>query len=156
MANPWRRLLARIVDQIILLPVWATAFVLLLGGQQVHTVSPGVQLSPTTFGPGGQPYVPVAYLLMGAMVAISGFLYEGICNQLWGRTPGKVLMRVRAVLVRDGEYVPLDRGAGWLRSATYWGFASVELLGFLDAIWCLGASRQCLHDKVVGTVVIMD
>ncbi len=68
-----------------------------------------------------------------------------------GRTVGKLLTRMR-VLRLDGQrftwWAALERSGGYVA-----GLAT-GLLGFVQIFW--DRNRQCVHDKIVGTVVVMD
>jgi hypothetical protein len=86
----------------------------------------------------------------------SGFgwfaLYLTVLVSWWnGQTIGKRLMGIRVVRL-DGEpitwWVAFERVGGYAA-----GFAT-GLLGFAQVFW--DANRQGIHDRIVGTVVIMD
>ena len=68
-----------------------------------------------------------------------------------GQTVGKKLMGIRVVRL-DGEpitwWVAFERAGGYAA-----GFAT-GLLGFAQVWW--DANRQGIHDRIVGTVVIVD
>jgi hypothetical protein len=79
-------------------------------------------------------------------------LYMTIFLSWWnGQTVGKRIMRVRVVRL-DGEpitwWVAFERVGGYAA-----GFAT-GLLGFAQVWW--DANRQGIHDRIVGTVVVMD
>ena len=68
-----------------------------------------------------------------------------------GQTPGKKLMKVRVVKL-DGS--PLSDGDAILRTLVSMVSGAVILLGYL---WAFADSRnQTWHDKVVGTLVVVD
>lgn len=88
--------------------------------------------------------------------AVSGIgwwtLYLTVFPSWWnGQTVGKRMMRIRVVRL-DGEpitwWVAFERLGGYAA-----GFAT-GLLGFAQVFW--DANRQGIHDRIVGTVVIMD
>ncbi len=68
-----------------------------------------------------------------------------------GRTIGKKAMGLR-VLRLDGER--LNWWASFERAGGYVAGIATGTLGFLQVFW--DANRQCVHDKIVGTVVVMD
>lgn len=70
---------------------------------------------------------------------------------LKGRTAGKLLTRMR-VLRLDGE--PFTWWSALERSGGYAAGLATGLLGFVQIFW--DRNRQCVHDKIVGTVVVMD
>ena len=79
-------------------------------------------------------------------------LYLTVFLSWWkGQTVGKRLMGVRVVRL-DGEpitwWVAFERVGGYAA-----GFAT-GLLGFAQVFW--DANRQGIHDRIVGTVVIVD
>ncbi len=79
-------------------------------------------------------------------------LYLTIFLSWWnGQTVGKKLMGIRVVRL-DGEpitwWIAFERAGGYAA-----GFAT-GLLGFAQVWW--DANRQAIHDRIVGTVVVMD
>jgi uncharacterized RDD family membrane protein YckC len=68
-----------------------------------------------------------------------------------GRTVGKKLMGLR-VLRLDG--VPLNWWASFERAGGYVAGIATGTLGFVQVFW--DPNRQCVHDKIVGTVVVVD
>jgi uncharacterized RDD family membrane protein YckC len=68
-----------------------------------------------------------------------------------GQTVGKKLMRIRVVRL-DGEpitwWIAFERAGGYAA-----GFAT-GLLGFAQVYW--DANRQGIHDRIVGTVVVIE
>ena len=79
-------------------------------------------------------------------------LYLTVFLSWWkGQTVGKRMMGVRVVRL-DGEpitwWVAFERVGGYAA-----GFAT-GLLGFAQIFW--DANRQGIHDRIVGTVVIVD
>ncbi|MBE1532956.1 RDD family protein [Actinomadura algeriensis] len=166
LAEPGQRLLARIVDTLIVgLPV-----VLIV-----------------------REAVSAAAFALAAPPAVAGCLlvYEAVQLALWGRTPGKRFagievvraedVRAEAVLDRHDEDVPRDDAAGRpasgpdparlgaLRGALRAAVYSVPIVarpvpvaGVLASVFWVanagllfeGRSRQALHDRLAGTVVV--
>lgn len=79
-------------------------------------------------------------------------LYLTVFLSWWnGQTVGKRMMRIRVVRL-DGEpitwWVAFERAGGYAA-----GFAT-GLLGFAQVWW--DSNRQMIHDRIVGTVVVVD
>jgi uncharacterized RDD family membrane protein YckC len=79
-------------------------------------------------------------------------VYMTVFLSWWnGQTVGKRMMRIRVVRL-DGEpitwWVAFERVGGYAA-----GFAT-GLLGFAQVWW--DANRQAIHDRIVGTVVVID
>lgn len=79
-------------------------------------------------------------------------LYLTVMLSWWkGQTVGKRLMKIRVVRL-DGEpitwWVAFERAGGYAA-----GFAT-GLLGFAQVYW--DANRQAIHDRIVGTVVVVE
>lgn len=79
-------------------------------------------------------------------------LYSTILLSWWnGQTVGKRLMGIRVVRL-DGEpitwWIAFERAGGYAA-----GFAT-GLLGFAQVWW--DANRQAIHDRIVGTVVVIE
>lgn len=70
---------------------------------------------------------------------------------LKGRTFGKLAMRTRVVRL-DGE--PLTWLPSLERAGGYAAGVATGLMGFMRVFW--DRNRQCVHDRIVGTVVVMD
>jgi hypothetical protein len=68
-----------------------------------------------------------------------------------GRTVGKKMMGLR-VLRLDGE--PLTWWSSFERAGGYVAGIATGTLGFVQVFW--DSNRQCVHDKIVGTVVVID
>ncbi len=79
-------------------------------------------------------------------------LYMTVVLSSWkGRTVGKRLMGIRVVRLDGGPvtwWTAFERAGGYAA-----GFAT-GLLGFAQVWW--DANRQAIHDRIVGTVVVMD
>jgi uncharacterized RDD family membrane protein YckC len=97
------------------------------------------------------------YLAVAGGALVSGglfVLYETVSVVRFGRTLGKRWMKIRP-LALDGH--PLGWGRAFARAAAQWIAGFLGWLGFIDFLWCLwDADRQCLHDKMVGTLVVDD
>lgn len=151
--------MARILDGLILLPVVllceVPAVVYLLAN--IHNFNQGNTGSSlpaqTAFGFEGFAYLGL-FAYLGIEVA-----WEAFATHRWGRTPGKAIFHIRPARVRDDMtgVGPLSRAACWGRAGALVGFSLLSVVGLLDSLWCLwDGERQCLHDKVVKTVVIND
>ncbi len=79
-------------------------------------------------------------------------IYFTIMTSWWsGQTVGKRLMKIR-VLRLDGE--PMTWWAAFDRAGGYAAGFATGLLGFAQVYW--DANRQCIHDRISGTVVVKD
>jgi len=70
---------------------------------------------------------------------------------LRGRTVGKLMTRIRVVRL-DGE--PLTWLPSLERAGGYAAGIATGLMGFMRVFW--DRNRQCVHDRIVGTVVVVD
>lgn len=147
LADPFMRLLARIIDGFvaffcnIVAGLAATAVLLLLNGGDMDN-------APLWQAP----------ILVGALVG-SGFCYEWLMVRAAGQTVGKRLLGLRIVDAADGGRLPSGRAA--LRAlcyspSIYYPISWFPVLAQLNVLWMLWdrPGRQCLHDKLVKTVVI--
>ncbi|HSW28864.1 MAG TPA: RDD family protein [Longimicrobiales bacterium] len=79
-------------------------------------------------------------------------LYLTIMLSWWkGQTIGKRLLKIR-VLRLDGE--PITWWTAFERAGGYAAGLATGLLGFAQVYW--DSNRQAIHDRIVGTVVVMD
>lgn len=158
LANPGRRLAARVLDGLLVLPVFA-----ILAGLAIAIVAPhagplfpkadNTDPNATTPTPG---FVWIYLVLVGValLIGILFVAYETIATARYGRTLGKAWMRIRPVRI-DGSPIGWGRSLG--RVGLYWMSGFLSYIGLLDPLWCLwDGGRQCLHDKVVDTIVIND
>lgn len=157
LANPGTRLLARLLDGIVLLPL----FVIIVGvtlaivAPHVGPVFPRANAANT----GNQPppgifWLYLAFIGATALFWVMTFLYEAVAIGQFGRTLGKGWMHIRPVRM-DGSPVGWSRAFGRVGVALAAGI--VGLPGLLDPLWCVwDENAQCLHDKAVGTIVIND
>lgn len=158
LANPGRRLAARLLDALVILPVFV-----ILAGIAIAIVAPHVgPLFPTTETTDPNATTPTPgvvwiYLVVigvGLLTGVVFVAYETAATARYGRTLGKAWMRIRPVRI-DGTPIGWGRSLG--RVALYWASGFLSYLGLLDPLWCLwDGGRQCLHDKAVGTIVVND
>jgi uncharacterized RDD family membrane protein YckC len=158
LADPGRRLCARLLDGLLLLPVFA-----FLVGVTLAIAAPHFgPLFPKVYANGSNQVVPTPgfvwlYVTLIACVLASGLVmvaYETIATARYSRTFGKAWLHIRPVQV-DGSSIGWGRALG--RIAVYWASGFASWLGALDPLWCVwDEKRQCLHDKAAGTIVIND
>ena len=158
LANPWRRLGARLLDGLVLLPVYAviTGVAIALVAPHVGPIFP--RSNPND--PNGSTPFPgffwieltfFAASMAGGAVAVA---YETIATARYGRSLGKAWLHIRPIRT---DRTPLDWGRSFGRTALYYGASMLSWIGLLDYLWCLwDGNSQCVHDKAVGTVVIND
>ncbi|NJQ01808.1 RDD family protein [Streptomyces zingiberis] len=151
LANRGRRLLARIIDALLIgVPVGLLAGGLATGFRYDYDVDS----SGAASGGAGNAAWAASQL---AIVAVY-FVYEGAMLSRYGQTVGKMLLRVRVAMLAGGA-VPAG-GPGWARAAVYSLPQVVPCFGFF--FWLLNVGfctwdqpwRQCLHDKAAKTVVV--
>jgi uncharacterized RDD family membrane protein YckC len=157
LADPARRLGARLLDALVLLPVAAglVALAVALVAPHAGPLFPKIPNTPNAVVP-TPGFVWIELAVVGALF-ITGLVmvaYETIATATYGRTLGKAWLHIRPVRM-DGERIRWGRSSG--RAAAYWLAGWLSALGLLNVLWCLwDENRQCLHDKVVGTIVIND
>jgi uncharacterized RDD family membrane protein YckC len=158
LANPGRRLAARLLDALIMLPVLGVLLAI-----AISLVAPraGPMFPRISDNPGATVPFPgifwIELTVFGCIVA-TGFMmvaYETIMTARYGRTLGKAWLGIRPVRIRGGE---LGWGRALGRASIYWlALLILNWVGLLDDLWCLwDANQQCLHDKVVDSIVIND
>ncbi|MET7934578.1 RDD family protein [Streptomyces sp. NPDC005322] len=139
LAHLGRRLVARIIDALIIgIPVGLVMRLILGGFEQVYLNSWSTTIT-------------VIYTLVY-------FIYEGTMLTHYGQTVGKKAMKIRVAMLENGQ--PPVGQPGWLRAGTYALPEIVPCCGFIfwviNVAWCTWDRpyRQCLHDKVAKTVVV--
>lgn len=159
LATPARRLVARIIDGVLVAVIAVPFTAPLLNELLTHlnekvefATATGTQVSLT------DPTTIRLTLLLTAVVLAVSFAYEVPQLLRWGQTIGKRVTAVRVVR-RDGE-LRLGAGAVMLRWLTQAAAPQLPWIGIgiwlLDSLWLLWDKpwRQCLHDKVASTIVI--
>jgi uncharacterized RDD family membrane protein YckC len=160
LANPGRRLAARLLDGLLLIPVFALllSVTLLIAAPHFGPIFGAFPRSEnTTNAMSAPPGILWVYVTVIACVLTTGIVmvaYETVATARYGRTLGKAWLHIRPVRT-DGSRLTWGRSFG--RIAIYWASGFVSWLGLLDPLWCLwDANAQCLHDKAVGSIVIND
>jgi uncharacterized RDD family membrane protein YckC len=157
LADPGRRLAARMLDGLIFLPVFAVcaAVALLLVAPHAGPIFPKQNPDPYASTPTpGIIWLYLALLGAGLVYGALYLIYETVTTVRQGRTLGKRWMKIRPVTV-DGH--ALGWGRAFARAAVPLFAGFLSWLGLLDSLWCLwDADRQCVHDKIVGTLVVND
>ena len=156
LATPGRRLGARFLDGLLLVPVW-----LVFAGVAIALVAPHAgPMFPPDRPDGTSPtpgilWVYLTLLGVGILVGVVSFLYDAIATARYGRTFGKAWLHIRP-LRTDGSPLTSKRAFG--RAAFYPLAAQlISWLGLIDCLWCLwDGNRQCLHDKAADTIVVND
>jgi uncharacterized RDD family membrane protein YckC len=157
LASPGIRLLARLLDSLVLLPVFIliTGVTLAIVAPHVGPIFPRANADPNTPGPPpGFIWLYLAFFASAMFFWVLSLLYEAIAIGRYGRTLGKRWMHIRPVRM-DGS--PLGWGRAFGRVGVVIAAGAVGLPGILDPLWCLwDDNTQCLHDKAVGTIVVND
>ncbi len=145
LAKPGSRLLARILDSVVLI----VAVIII-------SVVFSIQLLPSDITNDSTANQADAFLLT-IFLLIAGLAYEVSLTAVRGQTLGKQIMSVKVVSITDGS-VP-----GWGKSTGRWVIPAglplipligglIGLIGYLALLW--DQNRQTWYDRVAGTVVV--
>jgi uncharacterized RDD family membrane protein YckC len=159
LANPGRRLAARVLDWLVFLTFFAILLTvtLLIAAPHFGPILPSVYVN--THGTADEPtpgfvWIYVTLFACALATAIVMLVYETVATVRYGRTLGKACLHIRPVRV-DGSTLGWGRALG--RVVIYWTFIFISPLGLIDPLFCLwDEKQQCLHDKVVDSIVIND
>jgi uncharacterized RDD family membrane protein YckC len=152
-------LVARLLDALVLLPAFAllVTVTLLAAAPHFGPIFPRIPINDNSNATVPTPgFVWIYLTVIGSLVATGLVMvaYETVATARYGRTLGKAAMHIRP-LRTDGR--PLGWGRAFGRIAIYWCSGFLSWLGFIDPLWCLwDATRQCLHDKAVDSIVVND
>src|SRR6185295_20410478 len=69
-----------------------------------------------------------------------------------GQSIAKKLLHIKVVRI-DGSSVSLGRLI-WLRNVLNGLISFIPLYSIVDVLFIFGESRQCLHDRIAGTIVV--
>ena len=112
----------------------------------------GMLSGATASGDGGSN----AMVALGLLLAMVGFIVWCWLTLTYmgrnGQSIAKKLLNIKVVRT-DGSPVSIGRII-WLRNVVNALISIVPLYGFVDALFIFGESRQCLHDKIAGTIVV--
>ncbi|GAA0469012.1 RDD family protein [Streptomyces sp. NPDC046215] len=141
LASRWRRLIARIIDGLLVaIPVSLVFSAATWGWDWDMTDNDGRSTS------------------LGIIIAVVYFVYEGLMLTTRGQTVGKMAMKIRVAMLDNGA-VPEGK-PGWVRAAVYSLPNVVPCCGFVfwlvNVLWCTWDMpyHQCIHDKAAKTVVV--
>ncbi len=74
---------------------------------------------------------------------------------LWGATPGKLLLRIRVVLLTAPETTRMPIGRAFIRELSIEAMNYLVIPGLLSYLYPLANPRkQTLHDAMAGTIVV--
>jgi uncharacterized RDD family membrane protein YckC len=158
LAHPGRRLGARALDWLLLLPVFVVLLViaLLIAAPHFGPIFPTFNANDSNTQV-ATPGILWVYLTVAACAFATGLAmvaYETVATAKFGRTLGKAWLHIRPVRI-DGATLGWGRSFG--RAAIGWVAAFLGWIGLLDPLWCLwDDKRQCVHDKVADSIVIND
>lgn len=88
---------------------------------------------------------------LGVTFGWSGVYFTLCAGAFAGRTPGKLLVRIRAVKTNGAPFTFFD---AFVRHGGYVAGVAMGLTGFLKLLW--DPNRQAVEDRIAGTVVLND
>ncbi|MDQ3573840.1 MAG: RDD family protein [Actinomycetota bacterium] len=151
MAEWWKRLVAVIVDGLILgVPLMILYIILVAGRISQTTIDPVTGEIETSAGLFGG-----AFLLFFLVAAAANLAYYGLMNGgPDGQTVGKKVMKIQVRDADSGGPIGVGRGVGRAAIPSVAG-ALCGLIALVDGLWPLwDDKRQALHDKVANSVVV--
>ena len=151
LAEWWKRLLAIIIDGLILGVPLTILFVILVAGTISET-----EIDPITGElEEGSGLFTGAFFVFWALSIVASLLYYGLLNGgARGQTVGKMVMKIRVLDASSGGAIGVGRGIGRAAIPSLLG-AFCGLITILDGLWPLwDQRRQALHDKAVSSVVV--
>ncbi|GLK06620.1 hypothetical protein GCM10017600_00250 [Streptosporangium carneum] len=161
LAEWWQRLVARLIDGIILsIP---TVIITIVLGAILITQS-SYDLTSGAGSAGGGAFL--AALLVGIVAGLIYIAYEFLMLKQNGQTVGKMVMGIKVVTVGGTLQGGLSSDVALKRAGVLWGplvLRGIPVLGWIanifslvNSLWLLWDKplQQCLHDKVATTVVV--
>lgn len=86
---------------------------------------------------------------LGVTFGWSGVYFTLFAGALAGRTPGKLLFRLRAAKLNGGRFTFFD---GFVRHGGYVAGVAMGMVGFLSLLW--EPNHRAVEDRIAGTVVL--
>jgi uncharacterized RDD family membrane protein YckC len=162
LASPWIRLGASLIDGIVIallaVPVLAAMMYFLVPMLVDVQALQNAENPPTP-----EEQQAIASKLLGAYLASAAVAYVlpivlyAVMITKTGQTPGKKLCGIRILKKDSGELPGFVNGVllrSWLKNVAY----SIPFVGALialaDALMIFTEERQCLHDRIAGTIVV--
>ena len=167
LAEWWRRLLARVIDGLVLavivaplwIPVWRTYFNQVTAITSRYPAGASLSTNPAASKAlnTATAHLFVKLIFIGLLFYLVAFAYDWIQHAAWGQTIGKRALGTK--VVKDDGNPSIGGGAAAGRAAVYALVPLVPLVGglfgLLNELWLTwDPRRQCLHDKAAHTVVI--
>ncbi len=157
LGNVWLRLLARLVDGLIVTIVTTIAVSPFFGDyMQVveQYVVPAAGRYDFQAVMDSEPYQNIVRVALFTSVAMA-IIYEGGMLRFKGATIGKLICGLK-VVSRTGEGLSTWQAIARPLVPLLLGRFTLNVFTFLDAIWCLfnNSRRTCLHDLMFRTQVI--
>jgi uncharacterized RDD family membrane protein YckC len=154
LAEFWQRLLAYLLDSLILGVALMIPMILVLAGlfaPYFSSIDPDNPPDPLVF----LLLELLAFTIIGALNVIATYVYfVRMCHKT-GQTIGKRVMKIRVVRAVDGGPIDLRTAKRrWL--AQHVSALVAFYFNLADGLWQLWDQpyRQCLHDKCAETVVV--
>ena len=158
LASRWRRLLAFVIDAVILTLITGALWGRLLASY-ANRLNNAISIDPGRPGAHGAVRRVFGatigpYLLVLALTIILAVLYYWLLTGYWGTTIGKRSLGLWVVGADDQSRISLRKSA--VRALVFvFGGEVLPLFFFMDNGWLLGdQQRQTLHDKIAKTVVV--
>jgi uncharacterized RDD family membrane protein YckC len=158
LANPGVRLGAYVLDMLVVtLPAFLViaGITFLIAAPHFGPIAP-VESSDSNqlVGVPGFVWIELTIFGAGAAAQLIWFVYVFVALGRFGHTLGQKWLHIRPVLL-DGR--PLGWSLALGRTALMVLASLLGWIGLLDYLWCCwDANRQCLHDKVVSSLVVVD
>ncbi|GII77526.1 hypothetical protein Sru01_25080 [Sphaerisporangium rufum] len=162
LAEWWQRLVARLIDSVILAIPAAILTAILTG---IIVTAPSFDPTTGAIDAGGGVFL--AGLITALLLGVIFFLYEFLMLKQRGQTVGKIAMGIKVVRVGGVlDASGLGTDVAGKRAGVLWGpqfLRWVPVLGYVvgiftlvNVLWLLWDKplQQALHDKVAGTVVV--
>ncbi|WP_214413243.1 RDD family protein [Sphaerisporangium fuscum] len=163
LAEWWQRLVARLIDLVILL---IPSFILNLILIAILVTAPSIDLQTGSYTTGSGTFL--AGLIGALIIGAIWLVYEFFMTKQRGQTVGKIVMGIKIVPV-GGSLAPggLTTDVAIKRAGVLWGPANllrwIPFIGWIGSVFSLvnvlwqlwdKPLQQCLHDKVAKTVVV--
>jgi len=149
LADRGTRLGAAVLDSIAFLTM-VYGPLLAFGVMTAFASSPFASTSPNAQAAGG-------LLTMGLGAALVGFAVWCTITVRFllrnSQSIGKKILGIKVVR-SNGAPVSFSR-LFWLRNFLVWIVSLIPLFGIVDSLFIFGESRQCLHDKIADTIVVV-
>jgi uncharacterized RDD family membrane protein YckC len=154
LASPWSRLAAAIIDGFMAGPVFAILMAVFGSQLDVEAIrnAPSEYEAQVATQKFIEELMKIYFIVLPIAYAPPIALYAWMVSTS-GQTPGKKLCKIR-IVTEDTNQIPGFVKGVLLRSWVIFILYAIPFVGLVGVVMIFSKTRQCLHDRLAGTIVV--